>query len=458
MEKALYSRIKNPLSNERFVKDALYEYIYNESLFNGLFKNNKTNNNQSLIFHDMLYKSNYDDWKKEIDELYESTSEDDYQYEDIKTIYEFLNNYHVKSYKDVSNVLTGGYQELGDLFVKYCPFSFDDDGFITINTFKKTKFDNGLCINCDLSKMHFLLYKFYEKCQENNLDYCIKFDESGLRKDSIIIYSDSQNYPVYLKILEDIISENDLNYSLDDLPLCIGEISPKIGYISGKDDFSSRRVRHIERCIEQETMVWMNNYFDKNITTFTGREVPYKNYLFSKFVIEKRHKLLDDYSTEFKTEVINSKDFTKVLTDTLIRNYKYICEAVYNRDYNYTLTVPYKNKTVEFTYYDFANLLKEQANFFRKQPGFEDSILWRIKNTSVGWDVDPANYGMDIGDAYLLGKDMNVPKRKVTLEMLDNFDDSKRKVRGSREGRILDSNIKKKNRFSDILSKEKNKK
>ena len=128
MEKALYSRIKNPLSNERFVKDALYEYIYNESLFNGLFKNNKTNNNQSLIFHDMLYKSNYDDWKKEIDELYESTSEDDYQYEDIKTIYEFLNNYHVKSYKDVSNVLTGGYQELGDLFAKYCPFSFDDDG------------------------------------------------------------------------------------------------------------------------------------------------------------------------------------------------------------------------------------------------------------------------------------------------------------------------------------------
>ena len=60
MEKALYSRIKNPLSNERFVKDALYEYIYNESLFNGLFKNNKANNNQSLIFHDMLYKSNYD--------------------------------------------------------------------------------------------------------------------------------------------------------------------------------------------------------------------------------------------------------------------------------------------------------------------------------------------------------------------------------------------------------------
>ena len=456
MGEKLYRRINNPLDNSRFIKDVLYEYVYGDSLFDGLYRNKSRNtNSQSIIFHDVLFKSNYDDWKRKIDSLYESVNDEDSNYNDIKSIHDFLNDYNVKNYKDVSNVLEEGYKKVGALFEKYCPIKIDAEGFITINTQKKNRFDHGLCINCDLSKLHFVLYKFYEKCLEYNLDFCFKFDESGFRKDSITIYSDTDNYSIYLKILEDIIEENDIDSYLGESALCIGDISNKIGYVSGKVDFSKRRIRHIESCIEQETIKWIKKFYNEDVKTFTGRFVPYKHYLFSKIVIEKRHMLLDDYLTEFKTEEINSKDFTRVLTDTLIRNYKNICDAVYHRDYNYSLTVPYKNKTVEFTYYDFANLLKDQASFFRKQPGFEDSILWRIKNTSVGWDIDPANYGMDIGDAYLLGKDINVPKRKVTLEMLDNFDDSKRKVRGSREGRILDSNIKK-NKFSNVFSKRKN--
>ena len=101
MEKLLYRRIDNPLNNKRFVKDVLYEYIFNDSLFNALFVNKKKRNNQSITFHDILFKSNYDDWKKKIDQLYESLTDDDSKAEDIRILHEFLNNYHVKNFKDL---------------------------------------------------------------------------------------------------------------------------------------------------------------------------------------------------------------------------------------------------------------------------------------------------------------------------------------------------------------------
>lgn len=450
MEERLFRRINNPLDNDRVIKDVLYEYIYNDSLFNGLFRMKRRNNNsQSMIYHDVLFKNNYDDWKQKIDDLYKSINDSDSNYEEIKTIYEFLNKHNVKNYKDVSNVLDEGYKNLGVLFEKYCPISFDDEGFITINTFNENRFDHGLCINCDLSKIHFVLYKFYEKCLENNLDFCFKFDESGFRKDSIIIYSDSDNYTIYLKILEDIIKENNIDSYLDDLPLCIGEISEKIGYVSGKDDFSKRRTTHIEKCIEQETIKWINKFYNENVKTFTGRVVPYKDYLFSKIAMEKKHQMMNFYKSSEAT-----RDMTKFLIDVLNKNRNSIFEAIVNRDYDYSLVVRYKNRNIVFTYNDFSELLKEQANYFRNFDGFEDSIRNVIRNSSTTWDIDPMNYGMDIGDAYLLGKEVNAPKQRITIDILNNFDDSKRVVKGSRQGCILDSNTKK-GFFNKVFSKNK---
>lgn len=451
MEERLYRRINNPLDNDRIMKDVLYEYIYSDSLFNGLFRNKSRNNSQSMIFHDVLFKRIYDDWKRKIDGLYEIINEDDSNYDDIKSIYNFLNNYHVKNYKDVSIVLDAGYKYLGELFKKYCPINCDDEGFTTINSSKRKSFDHGLCINCDLSKIHFILYKFYEKCLEYNLDFCFKFDESGLRKDSITIYSDYDNFSIYLKILEDIINENDICSYLDSLALCIGEISNKIGYVSGKEDFSKRRVCHIEDCIEQETIKWINKFYGDNIKTSTGRVVPYKSFLFGKVIMEKKHQLM----ALLKPKEVNSKDLTKLLNDFLNRNINNIFKAVVNREYGYSLMVRYKNRIIEFTYNDFLNLLKEQVSFFMNYDGFENSIKNRIRNTSTKYGIDTTNYGMDIGDAYLLGKEVSVPMKRVTIDILNNFDDSKRMVKGSREGYILDGNIKKKF-FNNVLLRVKN--
>lgn len=454
MEKLLYRRIDNPLNNKRFVKDVLYEYIFNDSLFNALFVNKKKRNNQSITFHDILFKSNYDDWKKKIDKLYESLTDDDSKAEDIRILHEFLNNYHVKNFKDVSLVLSEGNKSLKELFNKYCPISFGSDGFTTINSFGEKKFDYGLCISCDSSKLHLIVYKFYEKCKNNNLNYCIKFNESGLRKDSIIIKCNYDDLAKYINILEEVINENDLNSDLNDLPLCIGEISNKIGYVSGKDDFFTRRTKHIEKCVEQETINWMNSYLDKNIETSTGRSVPYKYFVFNKIVMEKKHKLLNDLLCEIDVDDINSRSFSKIATDLLLRNYVDICNAVFYKDTTYKLIVPYKKSSIEFTYNDFKNIFKDQANFFKDKPGFEEAILYRIKNTCIGWDIDPTNYGMDIGDSYLLGNDISVPKKRVTIDILNNFDDSNKKIKSSREGCILDSNIKKRS----IFGKKKNKK
>lgn len=444
MEEKLYRRINNPLNNDTIIKDVLYEYIYGDNMFNGLMRNKtRKNTSQSFIFHDLLFKNNYDDWKKYIDELYASLAVDDLIYNDIKTIHDFLNKYLVKKYNDVKIVLDEGYKTLEDLFIKYCPIKNDED-FNIINTTGNNSFDHGLCINCDLNKLHFIVYKFYEKCKEKNLNYCIKFNESGFRKDSIIVYSNSEDFPIYLKILEDILKESDLSNYINELPVFISQISDGIGYVSSKDDFFKRRARYIEYCIERETINWINKYFDKDVKTFIGRIVPYKYYVFNKIVVSKKNQLKDS----FREEKINYREFKKALIDSLIRNHDSIFKAILNRDFDYSLKVRYKNKVIEFTYNDFANIFKDQAYFFKSQPGYEDAIIERIKNTSTFWDIDQTDYGMDIGDSYILGKEANAPRGKVTIEMLNNFADNKRTIRSSREGRILDKNIEKRSIFS----------
>lgn len=458
MEKNLYRRITNPLDEELFIKEMLYNYVYSDNMEKSIMGNMiPKNRDYSMIFHDLLFKNNYCDWKDKIGKLYVSLSKDDINYNEIKTLYDYISKYSVKNYKDVNNVLKKGYLDLPKLFNKYCDLGMKHN-YNYINTYDRDKkLEHCLVFNCDIKKMYLLLYKFYEKCKNNNLDYCIYFDETGDSKLSIKIYSDTDNLDTHLNIIKEIIDENGLVNDLETLPLIVGMIDDNIGYMSNSDDFITRRCGVVKRSIEAVTSEWIQKYFKSNVMNSLGREMPYKYYLFSKIVQNKKNDFLSN-PNRYPVKEINTKEFNQVMLDALVKNYRNILTILLSRDYNYKYIVPYKSTTVMFTYSDFKDLFKMQAEFFINNPQYREDILNRVKEEAYRWKIDSDNYGIDIDCSYLLGKERPQNKSNVTIEVLNNFDTSQKMKSSNRseEGIILDSNIKTK-RKDNILSKFKKK-
>ena len=445
MGDSLYKKISNPLTNRLFIKEMLYNFIYSDDLNKALTSNiNSSDDRYSMIFHDFLFKNNYDDWVNEMTELYESLNSNDPSYNEIKTLFNFLSNRWVKNFRDVSNVLNEGYREYPELFTKYCWIGQDQNDYKVINTFGSNKFEHCLAINCDIKKMHLFLYKFYEKCRNKHLDYCFKFNETGKSNISIKIFCNTDDLEVYLNMVKEVIDENDLFDVLGSLPLVVGEISKGVGYLSGDDDFIRRRVENIEKCIGIVTVQWIDENFNSNMKTSLGREVPYKYYLFSKVILRKKEELLNKPNL-YPFDEINTKGFSYVLTEQLLQNYRIIMNAILNKDYNYKFSIQFKSFTIIFTYDDFEDILKTQADYFKSSSDYQADILKRIKEKSYIWSIDSGNYGIDVESSYLLGKKRPEIKRRVTLDVLNNFDTNlTSKPSSSREGRILDNDISKK--------------
>lgn len=440
MENSLYQMISNPLDNNRFIKEMLYYYVYSDNMIDEVTRNDQISDvHPSIIFHDLLYKMICIEWINKIDLLYNSMDKSDENYSEIKQLHDYLSNCNVRSFKDTFNLIGNGYKDCATLFSKYGFFSDLNYNPICINTSSEDTFDHCLAINCSVQKMHLFLFKLFEKCKKNNLDYCVEFDEKGSEMLSIKVYSNTDNLPIYLDLIKKVIEENEIEKELGPLPLVVGEISKNIGYMSGSDDFIERRVRDIKKCIERETAEWIKRTLNSNIITSTGREIPYKYYLFSKIVIDKKHSLLKQ-SDKYPAQEINTREFSYVLTESLINNYKNILHALIHNDYQYQFIVPFKSINVVFTYDDFKDLLKSQTEFFKDSVKYQENVKKRIKEESLSVDFD--NYGIDFSSSHLLGKEEAGKKSSISLEVLNNFSsDNMRSNNNSREGRILDSNI-----------------
>ena len=440
MEKSLYQMISNPLDNDRFVKEMLYYYVYSNDMVDEVTRSDDVSNESpSIIFHDLLYKDICIEWINKIDLLYNSMDESDENYSEIKQLYDYLSKYKVRSFKDTFNVISNGYKDYTTLFSKYCFFGDLSYNPICINTSSEDTFDHCLAINCNVNKMHLFLFKLYDKCKSKNLDYCVEFDEKHSQMLSIKVYSNTDNLPIYLELIKEVIEESKIEEDLGPLPLVVGEISKNIGYMSGSDDFIERRVHDIKKCIERETAEWIKRSLNYNMTTSTGRVIPYKYFLFSKIVIDKKQALLK-HPDKYPVREISSEEFSYVITESLIKNYKNILHALIHNDYQYQFIIPFKSINVTFTYDDFKDLLKSQAEFFKDSSEYQANILKRIKEESLSVDFD--NYGVDFNSSYLLGKEEVGKKSSVSLDVLNNFaSDNMRSNNNSREGRILDSNI-----------------
>ena len=462
----IYSKIENPLDKSRFVEELLYNYLYKNEInnpYNYIVQNSKR---YSVVFYDVLFKTLFNDWKNNLC----TDKVDSKDYYELKRL---LSNINVKNAKDFFEVINTKNGELRNLISNYSPLSIDDNDYYVINSKymddkPNMKIEHSLCINCDISKIHQFVYKFIEKCKDNNLSYNLKFNVNGDRKDSIIIYSDTKSLSRYISFIEVIIKEGNLDSYIGEIPLLMGTINEKIGYSSESSimdsSFISKREKHLVFCIYKEAEKWIKNNINNEIITSSGRFVSYRQMLFTSIISKKKKQLLanmrgnsfDKRKYGYTVKDIDSISFDNYIIDYLVDNLDRILDCIIKNKKDFVIVIPYKRGEVSFSYYDFKDLIDRQIEDICKDKEYRENVLRLIKKTSLDYGIDSDNYAVDDNVSFALGKESVPVKSNISLEILNNFDDNQFFVkRNDNKGRILDSNIKKESIISKLFKRKK---
>lgn len=131
--------------------------------------------------------------------------------------------------------------------------------------------EHRLYLNLDTADIHKVAIEIMNKCEERKLPYYFKFDETGRRDDSIVLYSDTKNLPKYISILKEIGKEYpEIKNRSKQPPLLTGKIDRWIGYGAEPDikdnkrqSFNGVRSRCIEKAIEIEYESWLKTHKDQ---------------------------------------------------------------------------------------------------------------------------------------------------------------------------------------------------
>lgn len=466
----IYKKIANPLNDSRFVGELLYSYLYNGKIYDPYNYVSESRKKYSVVFNDILFKTLFTDWKNNLN--IDKINSDDYN-----KLISYLSSKNVKNARDFFDIFRINQlnnEELMKLISNYSPLNVDQDGYFVINSKyidnnPDMKIEHALCINCDVAKIHQIIFRFIEKCKTKNLTYNLKFNITGTRNDSIIIYCDTNSLSKYVDILNDIIIENKLENYIRDVPLLMGKIGEKIGYFSESNvtnsSFISKREKHLSYCINQEICRWIKNNLNKNVETLSGRTLLYKQFLFNGIINKKKQHILsymsgnifDKRKYGYTVKDIDSLSFYNYILDYLVNNLSKIFDCIINGNKQFHLNIPYKNGYVNFCYDDFIDLLDKQKEIIFKDKQYRENLLMFIRKTSLDFGIDPDNYAVDDRVSFDLGKESINVKNGVNLDILTNFDDDSDFFikRNDNEGIIIDSNIKRENIFKRFFKKKK---
>ena len=169
--------------------------------------------------------------------------------------------------------------------------------------------EHRLYINAGGTNNFKIMTLFVKKCDEYQIPYSFKFDETGTRDDSVVIYSSSLYLDKYVSILEEIKQELKLN-NIQKTPLLTGVINGWIGYgsepLGEKGSFTEKRVSiicdDIQKCISK----WIYTHPNATLYDDNGQRIDIQDYLTSqnenigKIIMEND----DSFIMDVKNEII----------------------------------------------------------------------------------------------------------------------------------------------------------
>lgn len=324
----VYENIENPLNDPLVISKIVEAYSRGGDFLKELTKS--TRKEQGKInqeYKDKLYALLFNTWKNTLVKMNRATfiegRRKGYFDNEIARLRILLKDFpDANSYQDTLNFFTVEYEEQKDknIIEKY---RFDRVGstsgwtqicskYITLKQTDNIAQEHSLFINASLNEMHEFIYLFIVKCISKNLPYYLKFDEGGLREDSIVIYTSTNKIIEYLNVLMELKNENpNLILRLNTPPALSGKIGPWIGYGKEpqqiendiKQSFFSIRAKSFEKIIEKATIKSIIDNLDLELTNNQGQ----KTKVGSIIAYRLAGKVTEELKTKYEQEEMKQR-------------------------------------------------------------------------------------------------------------------------------------------------------
>ena len=445
--KALYFRIENPIDNKSKWSKILNIYsmsIDYKNFYETFFPKKETKVYYIEEDKNIFYLAMWSIWKSKMlsyseDELAELINNKTFESNIYEVVKELRDLESIKTIERLKEVLSK--KDINKYF-SYLFSEYEHELTITSNFGLKIDSTNNviLTITVEAANLYKLLKLFVNECINYELEYFIKFNESG--KDIILdFYTSLDNLRETEKILSILKKEYYSFFKNNYHNILSGNINEWIG-IKNKDYFSlteyvANRTKILYRSIDSVLYEYINNHLNILVSYKDGR-MNLVEYL-STYIMEKVvTKLL---STNIRTNseyffIANSEDLInlkKYIKDRLSSNMKEILkERIYMKESDDKITLKLNaNKSIDIEVNVFMSAIRNLIHpLMLKDNSLEKSFRVRIKNECQFYKIDPDKFCLD----FAFAKKIFFDNRKYTtyqneidkihqeIEKLDNLE------------------------------------
>lgn len=336
-----YKTLNNPLDDLTVIKKIIFAYaksnagysaLYNQLVYNHKFE--QKSGKYSIGASDAFYAGLFNAWKRNVVNM--SQDEINYQMQqgwiakDFIKMRDFLKTVKdIKTWEESRAILRGTYddKELENALEKYNwedaanmrSWTYVCSRYITSRQTNRFPIKHRLYLNIDSIKLHAFAIYFIEKCEALKLSYEFKFDEGGMRDDTLVVYCSDDNLFKYLRIIREIREEHpDLVPYCKKPPLLTSSIDGWIGYgaepnVGKRCSYNSLREKLIEDTMGTYYKKWFNGR-KSGLVNYNGKKYRFVDYLVLKSYenfMDKLHQQVRNNRTygEFDLNHIQSTNF-----------------------------------------------------------------------------------------------------------------------------------------------------
>lgn len=283
----IYESIKNPLENTELYEILLDQFSKNYPIYNiltSVYRSEKKRNNINRNNKQILAMAIFNYWSSNIQEISESnllSIKNNPVYKDI-TLQEFR---ELKSILKRIGTITS-YQQLeqvlksNSLIRNYNSYlesiMNENNEWIHINSMWLDEFEkkdenvqNRFYLNIENEDLHAVVGLLIKKITKKGLPYHFKFS-TGIRDDSIVIYTDNNHFNDYVELLRELRNENkELFKRAKKPPILTGKIDEWIGYGSepteNGESYTGKRAAIMEKTLNKIYYAYLSNNQEKKI-------------------------------------------------------------------------------------------------------------------------------------------------------------------------------------------------
>lgn len=420
----LYNNMENPLTDD-VIRHLVECYSKNLNMHSYIINSREKQEQFNMVEEDELYEFLFKKWRKNVLDLSDGYTQilinNGVVHEDFKKLKDKLNiASEIRSKKEYLDLISKD-----KLLFKYGWHSIGNNSSWThinsslLSAWNESAFniEHKLCLNCDTPYIEKIVLLLIKEISSRKLPFHIKFDTSGKRDDSIVIYSDTPHLEEYIQCIKKTrVYNKELFANIGEVPLFMGKIEPWLGYASETKDykkmtFSEIRSNVLYSSIKSSFRKWVyeNKYLKINSN---GEEIFFIDFFtkcLTNLVISKHKNIYKNYVNEnrehqfyehyglTKEELYSSKLKDK-LTEKITSNILLMLSAYYNKELVPFVDVRTSNfKKITITNEDLKNTVKALSiQILNNYPDVMKLIKEDIEKQCKNHDIDVNKFCFDI--------------------------------------------------------------